>query len=100
MMIRRAVYDEMNGLDEALPVGYGDVDLCLRVRAARYRIVYTPYAELYHYESASRIRRLDPRDLGALQQRWGGKLKNDPYYNPNLSLQHNYQLDRWGKIEL
>ena len=53
-MLRRSVYEEMNGFDETLPVDFNDVDLCLRLRKTGYLIVWTPYAELYHYESKSR----------------------------------------------
>ena len=52
--MRTAVYDELHGLDEEFTVAYNDVDFCLRVRDAGWRIVWTPYAELYHYESKSR----------------------------------------------
>ena len=100
LMIHRRVFEEVKGLNEALPVNYGDVDLCLRVREAGYRIVYTPYAELYHYESATRVSQPDSRDISVLQQHWDGRLSGDPYYNPNLSLQHDYQLDSRSKSEL
>ena len=54
LLVRTAVYDELHGLDEEFTVAYNDVDFCLRVRDAGWRIVWTPYAELYHYESKSR----------------------------------------------
>jgi len=88
MMVRRQVFEEVRGFDENLPVAYNDVDFCLRVRAAGYRIVFAPDAELYHHESASRGYDLDPSQITYFQQRWGTLLLNDPYYNPNLTLQH------------
>ncbi len=54
LLVRTAVYDEVHGLDEEFTVAYNDVDFCLRVSDAGWRIVWTPYAELYHYESKSR----------------------------------------------
>lgn len=89
LMMRREVFDEIGGFDESFVVDFNDVDLCLRIRRAGYRIVYTPYAELYHYEAAttgSRVGRVNPKEIESLQRRWGHILFSDPYYNPNLSL--------------
>lgn len=87
MMVRREVFEQVGGFDEELSVAYNDVDFCLRVREAGYRIVWTPYAELYHHESASRGFAMDPREIAHFQKRWGGIVKHDPYYNPNLTLE-------------
>jgi GT2 family glycosyltransferase len=54
LLVKAAVYDEAGGLDEGFAVAFNDVDFCLRVRALGYRVLFTPYAELYHYESKSR----------------------------------------------
>jgi GT2 family glycosyltransferase len=86
MMLRRSVLDEVGGLDEALTVAFNDVDLCLKVRRKGYRIVYTPHAELYHYESASRGYARRPQENLLVRERWSRELDDDPYYNPNLSL--------------
>jgi GT2 family glycosyltransferase len=88
MMVRRDVFQQVGGFDERFSSGYNDVDFCLRVRRAGYRIVYTPYAELIHHESASRGFALDGKELELMQRLWGPALTADPYYNPNLSLQH------------
>jgi GT2 family glycosyltransferase len=86
LMTRREVFDEIGGLEEHLPVDFNDVDFCLRVRRAGHRVVFTPYARLYHHESASFGRRLqNPRELELMRERWGSALDRDPYYNPNLS---------------
>ena len=86
LMTRRAVYNQVGGFDERMAVDFNDVDFCLRVRAAGYRIVFTPYARLYHHESASFGSRVqDPRDVAAMRAIWGPSLDDDPYYNPNLS---------------
>ncbi|MGU7840796.1 glycosyltransferase [Burkholderia sp. AW33-5] len=93
LLIRRSIYDEVQGLDEELAVAFNDVDFCIRVRNAGYRNVWTPHAELYHHESATRGSDLSPekaqrfrRELLFMEQRWGAALLNDPAYNPNLTL--------------
>jgi GT2 family glycosyltransferase len=93
LVVRRQVYDEVGGLDEQLAVAFNDVDFCLRVRAAGYRNIWTPFAELIHHESASRGSEDNPeklarfrREIDFMMQRWGSTLQNDPCYNPNLSL--------------
>jgi len=93
LVVRRAVYEEAGGFDEQLAIAYNDVDLCLRIRARGYRNLWTPYAELYHHESASRglentpakLERLE-RDAEYMRRRWGAALDADPAYNPNLAL--------------
>ncbi|MEM8805750.1 MAG: glycosyltransferase family 2 protein [Cyanobacteria bacterium P01_G01_bin.38] len=95
LMIRRAVFEELNGFDEAFALNYNDVDLCLRAYQAGYRNVVTPYAQLIHYESVSRGRKADPEALAMLHARYAGMgyLQNDPYYNPNLSVANpHFQL--------
>ena len=86
LLTRRTVYDEVGGFDERMAVDFNDVDFCLRVRAAGYRIVFTPYARLYHHESGSFGSRVQhPHDTQAMREIWGAALDADPYYNPNLS---------------
>jgi GT2 family glycosyltransferase len=93
MVLRKSILEEVGGFDETLAVAYNDVDLCLRIGARGYRNVWTPFAELYHFESISRGDDLKganlPRFLAesqAMRDRWQGLLTADPYYNPNLSL--------------
>ncbi|NBT13101.1 MAG: glycosyltransferase family 2 protein [Planctomycetia bacterium] len=93
LAVRRAVYDEVGGLDEQIAVAFNDVDLCLRIRAAGYRNAWTPFAELIHHESASRGYEDTPeklarfqREVRFMQDRWGAVLDGDPCYNPNLSM--------------
>jgi O-antigen biosynthesis protein len=93
-VVRREVYLQLGGFDEVnLPVTFNDVDFCLRLREAGYWIVWTPYAELVHHESASRgfddstpkqVRFL--AEIDYMKAKWGDKLLRDPFYNPNLSL--------------
>lgn len=95
LMTRRDVWEQMHGLDETFKVAFNDVDFCLRVRQAGYLIVFTPYAELYHYESKSRGYEDTPEKVfrfsnesKAMKERWHDILeKGDPYYNPNFSLE-------------
>ncbi len=94
IMIRRSVWDQVRGFDEVFKVALNDVDLCMRIRQAGYLIVWTPFAELYHYESKSRglentpekrVRFEGEREL--FKERWKAELEaGDPYYNPNLTL--------------
>jgi GT2 family glycosyltransferase len=93
MVVRKSTFDAVGGFDEGLAVAYNDVDLCLRLGAQGFRNVWTPFAELYHFESISRGDDLQganrPRFLAesqAMRERWQGLLTADPYYNPNLSL--------------
>lgn len=100
LVVRRQVFDEVGGLDEQIAVAFNDVDLCLRIRAAGYRNIWTPFAELVHHESASRGREDTPeqvarfrREVRFMQDRWGAALGSDPCYNPNLStISGNFQL--------
>ncbi len=94
LMIRKALYEQLGGLDETFTVSLNDVDLCIRAWKAGYVNVFTPFAELYHYESVSRglddqgekAQRYN-RESEAFRAKWKDLLeKGDPYYNPNFSL--------------
>jgi GT2 family glycosyltransferase len=103
LAVRREVYEEVGGLDaQNLAVGFGDVDLCLRIRECGYRNVWTPEAELYHLESASRGLDLKgekaerfSRETEVMLARWNGALQSDPCWNPNLSLDNAYGVPAW-----
>jgi len=93
-LVRRRVFEEVGGLDEAFAVAFNDVDLCLRVRDRGYTNIWTPYAELYHHESASRGSDFTlatgerfAREIALMEARWGTALTCDPAYNRNLSLE-------------
>jgi GT2 family glycosyltransferase len=86
MMTRRAVFEQAGGFDEAFPIDFNDVDYCLRIRQAGYRVVYTPYAQLLHHESASIGNRMqDAAGAAEMRRRWGTVIEADPYYNRNLT---------------
>ena len=83
---RKEVVARAGGFDERLAIDYNDIDFCLSVLEAGYRIVYTPYAELYHFEGRSAERRSqNPAEVALFQQKWAKYLNHDPHYNPNLS---------------
>jgi glycosyltransferase involved in cell wall biosynthesis len=96
LIIRKAIYQQVGGLNEVdLTIAFNDVDFCLRVRKAGYRNVWTPYAELFHHESATRGSENNPekvarfnREIFYMQSRWGDSLNRDPAYSPNLTLDH------------
>ena len=97
LVIKKSIYQEVHGLDEHnLKVAFNDVDFCLRLREAGYTNVWTPYAELYHHESATRGLEDTPEKFARfaqevlyMQERWKGSLVIDPAYNTNLSLEHS-----------
>lgn len=94
LLTTREVFDEVGGLNEgALRVAFNDVDFCLKIREAGYKIIWTPHAVLHHHESKSRGLEDTPekqarfsREVHYMLDRWGELLQHDPYYNPNLSL--------------
>jgi glycosyltransferase involved in cell wall biosynthesis len=95
LAMRRSVFDEVGGFNGDLRVAFNDVDLCLRIRERGYLIVWTPLAELYHHESATRgsdllsVRHREfLQEIEYMQLRWGWALHRDPYFNPNLSLRN------------
>ena len=95
MAVPKAVFERVGGFDEEhLPVAFNDVDLCLRIGHAGYRIIWTPYAELYHVESKSRGSDQVPSQFARflteaeyMRDRWPEQIAADPFFNPNLSLE-------------
>ncbi len=93
MLVKKEIFDRVNGFDEKLKVGGNDVDLCLRIHDLGFLIVYTPYAALYHYEGATRKGQFPLSDYGYFTRKCDVKIKQgDPYYNPNLSLENEDNL--------
>ena len=96
LMVSRAQYDEVGGLDETFSVALNDVDFCLKLRKAGYLNVFTPFCELFHYES--KTRGLDEgekekryqQEVDKFRSRWKEELEHgDPYFNPNFSLDYS-----------
>jgi glycosyltransferase involved in cell wall biosynthesis len=94
MAVPKSVFEELGGFDEEnLGVSFNDIDFCLRLTETGYRVIWTPYANLIHHESASRGHQRTreeqvefERAVEYMQTTWGAELIHDPFYNPNLSL--------------
>lgn len=108
LMVWKSLYETLGGMDERrLPVAFNDVDFCLRVREAGYRVVWTPHAELYHRESASRGKdrsaeraRQARHEAAYMRRRWKHALRHDPFYNPNLSRERpDFSLSNMPAVE-
>lgn len=96
LVLRREHWDRVGGMDETLAVAFNDIDLCLKLAAAGLRNLWTPHAELIHFESVSRGRDHDPAkkarylaEAAVMLQRWGSWIAADPFYNPCLSAEHD-----------
>jgi len=90
-LMRRDAFERIGGFDEAIAVGFGDVDLCLRTLEAGYRILFCPHASLIHHESYTRGKSYEddphPEDSALFTKKWRKFLdRGDPYFNPNLTL--------------
>ena len=96
LLVKRSIYEEVGGLDETFTISLNDVDFCLKIRAKGYLNIFTPFAELYHYESKTRgmeegekLRRYE-RECAHFREKWKAELEaGDPYYNPNFSLDYS-----------
>ena len=95
MMLPTSLFRSLGGMSMDFPVAFNDVDLCMRIQKAGYRIAFTPFAKGYHHESLSRGKEDTPekqdrflREIAVFKERWGEALeKGDPYYHPRLTLQ-------------
>jgi O-antigen biosynthesis protein len=93
MMTRRDCFDAVGGLSLEFPLNYNDVDYCLKLHHAGRRIVFDPYAELFHFETSSRATgRVSEDELATLRARWGRILRRDPYYNPGFGGRPDFVL--------
>ena len=98
LMVKKELFEAVDGLDESFRIALNDVDFCLRLREMGYLNVFTPFAELYHFESASRgsdmvdaakAKRYE-EESQYFREKWKTVLeKGDPYYNPNFSLDYS-----------
>lgn len=94
MMVKTDAFFEVDGFDETFVVAFNDIDLCMKIRSKNKKVVFTPYTELYHYESKSRGMEDTPekqfrfdKEVKRFEEKWGAELeKGDPYYSPNLSV--------------
>jgi O-antigen biosynthesis protein len=101
MMVKRKVFEDVGLFPSEFHNSYNDVDLCIRIRKAGYLIVWTPYAEAYHFESKSRgynttheKKRKQAKEIALFKAKWKNELAaGDPYYNCNFSLDSaNYRI--------
>ena len=101
MLIKAQLFQKVGCFDENLKVAFNDIDLCLKVRREGKLVMYTPYAELYHYESKSRglddteaKQKQYKKEVKYFQRKWHRELEEgDPYYNPSLTLEkHDFSL--------
>jgi len=108
MLVKKTVYQQVGGMDERLAVAFNDVAFCLAVGQAGYRIVWTPYAELYHHESATRgYEHEDPEkqrrfeaEVRCMLEHWGERLREDPALNVNLdNMREDFALARPPRLQ-
>ena len=102
VLVKKEVFEKVKGFESQYAVAFNDIDLCMKIRKAGYRIIYTPYANLTHYESKSRgtedsreKRKRFESEIKLFEKRWEKILKNgDPYYNRNFRLdESDFQFD-------
>jgi GT2 family glycosyltransferase len=99
LAIRRELFQQLGGFSERFAVAFNDVDFCIRLRQAGWRVLWTPTVELYHRESASIGRHDSParsrqfaEEKALMKKLWQPVLDNDPFYSPNLSLDRAFNL--------
>ena len=93
-LVRRSVFEAVGGFTTELPLNYNDVDFSLKVRADGHRVIWTPHASWYHFESRTRVSVLRPQEYAFINERWHFEINNDPYYNPNLQPDRHDWLER------
>jgi GT2 family glycosyltransferase len=98
MAVKKKVYEEAGGMDENLSIAYNDIDFCLKILKLGYYNVYTPYALLYYHKSKTRGYKDAPEkqirfteEIKYFNKKWKDIIENDPAYNPNLTLDANYE---------
>jgi GT2 family glycosyltransferase len=105
LFIKKNLFKKVKGFDEKnLPVAFNDIDLNLKVNALNYKNIYTPFAELYHHESASRglddnlvKKKRALREIRYIKKKWNKVIRSDPHYNANLTLENeNFDLRHYS----
>jgi GT2 family glycosyltransferase len=97
LMTRTEVFWKANGFNEnEFAVAFNDIDLCLKIGELGYRVLYTPYAQLYHYEAFSKTSKdllPHPNEVAGMRMKWANLIVQDPFYSPNLTRNdENYSL--------
>jgi O-antigen biosynthesis protein len=85
LMTRCDVFDEVGGFPVDFPIDFNDVEFALKLHQRGYRSIWTPAAELYHFETQTREKVSKPEDVDRMYDRWDDELRHDPYFNPNLA---------------
>jgi GT2 family glycosyltransferase len=83
-LLPASVFDEVGGMTPKLASNFNDVDFSMKVRRAGHRVIWTPHAVLYHFESLSRDPEVQEEEHDLIRERWWAQLQHDPYYNPNF----------------
>jgi O-antigen biosynthesis protein len=97
LMTRKKVFESLGGFNEALAISYNDIDYCLKVHDKGYRTVFTPHAELFHYETTTRVRIVDFSESDLFLRRWHAKVPLDPYYSIHLdTYPPNFRIRRFS----
>jgi len=107
LMMRREVFEKIGAFDEDYLLVFNDIEICVRVLAHGYRVVYNPFARLIHYEGKSRGRYIPPDDIRLGYEHLKDIVaQGDSYYNPNLSyavrvptLRRTWEEDRLQRLE-
>jgi len=95
LLVRRSVFNEVDGYSEQFAVAFNDVDLCLKVQQAGYKNIWTPHAELYHHESKSRgqsqqrsfLQRLNhKKEVRLMKRQWHAQLVHEPHWSSHVNL--------------
>jgi GT2 family glycosyltransferase len=99
LMTKREIFWEAGGFDEAdFAVAFNDIDLCLKIGNLGYRVLYTPYALLYHHEAFSKTSKdliPHPQEVARMREKWASVIEKDPFYSPNLTRnEEDYSLRR------
>jgi O-antigen biosynthesis protein len=97
MMTRPEIFHEVGGFSMKLPGNYNDVDFNLKLQQAGYRVLITPYTELYHFESATRNPTIGDEERQLIMARWAPQLARDPYYNVNLAPNRDDWVERGAR---
>ena len=97
MVLKKSVFEKVGGFDTDLAQAYNDIDFCLRLKQSGYNIIWTPFAEIYHHESASidfphstSRKEIFREEMNLLLRQWGDRLREDPFYSPNYSNRRPY----------
>jgi hypothetical protein len=89
LMARSDAFWQAGGFDEGtFAIAFNDVDLCLKIEAVGYRVLFTPHALLNHFESLSKTSKdlvPDSEEVLSMRTKWGSVIQSDPYYSPNLT---------------